>query len=291
MRTTELRDFYHILSDLNNSFTHYSLVWSQFDSDYKIFFKNAPKTLTKDYFSENPFRNKHNIKFDLLEKEHKKTNQTLINGIFLLIYSNFESYLKNILQFAIKVDSKINVLEDKIQTGDDDYMLLDKICNRVGIDKNNLPLEELVALDYIRLKRNRMIHSNAENVSKSLNNILKTYGENLNTYWGSVLPSGLQGVNFLEKENANEINFSIIIDHINIFRKISANIDKLIVVKLTNEEIIANVIIPDFKKIQSTKLKSIKFDRLYSKFQKYCQSEYSLIIKNEFFEKLKRDIA
>lgn len=291
MRTKELREFYHILSDLNNSFTHYSLVWSQFDLDYKELLVNNPETLTKDYFTDNPFNQKHNIRFSLLEAEHKKTNQTLINGIFLLIYTNFESYLKNVLAFAIEVNVNIITLENKLGEVEADHILLDKIFNRIGINKTDLPSEELITLDYIRLKRNRLIHSNAENVSKSLNEILKTNGKSLNSYWNAKLPNQLQGINFSDKNNANELDFSIIIDLVNIFRGISINLDKLIIEKLTSEAIIEKFIIPEFKKLQHKNIKVLKFDRLYLKFKKYCESKYSLIIEDEFVENLKSSIA
>ena len=114
MKTVELRKYYSVLSELNNSFTHYSLVWNQFNLDYDEVLSKNPETLTKDYFTNNPFKRKHNIKFSELGIEHDKTYNTLVKGIFLLIYTHFESYLKESLLFAQIVNDSIEPIESKI---------------------------------------------------------------------------------------------------------------------------------------------------------------------------------
>jgi len=82
MKTRELREYYMILSELNNSFTHYALVWNQFRIDYAEILKTTPEIQTKDYFKTNPYKSKHNIKFNKLEDEHNKTHNTLVKGIY-----------------------------------------------------------------------------------------------------------------------------------------------------------------------------------------------------------------
>ncbi|WP_299162833.1 hypothetical protein [uncultured Tenacibaculum sp.] len=291
MKTIELRDFYKTLSELNNSFTHYSFVWSQFNIDYSETLEKNPETLTKDYFETNPFKRKHNIKFSELDKEHSKTNESLIKGIFLLIYTHFESYLKDLFLFAKTVDNEIQPLESKIEDVDNDFMLIDKTFNRIEVKKEKLQSELLITLDYIRLKRNRLIHSNTENISKSLNKLIKSDGKTLNEYWNSKLPSGLQGIDFNNKDNANELTFSIVIDVINIFRRISNEIDKVVTEKLTENLIIEKIVIPKFKDVLRKKINGIKTQRVISKFVKYCQSEYSLTVNDKQIELLKRSIV
>jgi len=289
MKTAEIKDFYKILSELNNSFTHYSLVWNQFGLDYAEMFKT--ETLTKDYFKENPYGKKHNIKFGELQAEHVKTNGTLIQGIFLLIYTHFESYLKEVIVFSSKVDEKIKPLESKLENIEEDYLLIDKVFNRIGVDKTLFKKEYSDTLDYIRLKRNRLIHSNSENISNSLNEIIKSNGSSLNKFWNNLLPSDLQGIDFSSKTNANELDFSIIIDIINIFRGISGEVDTLITNKLTSRAITEKIIIPKFKTIQKRKLKAIKFERLVAKYKNFCNSEYSIEIDDELIEILKSSLA
>ncbi|WKN31348.1 hypothetical protein PZB74_20570 [Porifericola rhodea] len=165
------------------------------------------------------------------------------------------------------------------------------IFNRVDVKKDQLPPELIATLDYIRLKRNRLIHKNVKNISNSLSNLIKSEGKTLNKYWNSKLPSDLQGIDFNNKDNANELTFSIVIDIINVFRGISNEIDKVIIEKLTENLIIEKVIIPKFKYDLRKKINGIGRERVISKFVKYCQSEYSLVVKDEQIELLKCSIV
>lgn len=291
MKTKELKYFYKALSELNNSFTHYSFVWHQFNIDYSEILENEPDTLTKDYFELNPYKRKHNIRFGELDKEHSKTNESLIKGIFLLTYAYFESYLKDVLQFARNVNNDIKPLESKLEGIENDYLLIDKIFNRIGFDKKQFQAKLKSTLDYIRLKRNRLIHSNVENISKSLNDLIKSEGVTLNEYWNFKLPGKLQGIDFTKKDNANELTFSIIIDIINIFRNISSEIDKIVIKKITDNKICEQVIIPKFIDLQQKKIKGIKTERIVSKFKKYCEIDYSYKVNDEQIELLKRSIV
>jgi|GEM_PF-1166295 len=291
MKTVELRDFHKAISELNNSFTHYSFVWNQFSIDYAQILGKNPDALTKDIFNGNPFKRKHNIKFSELGNEHSKTDESLIQGIFLLIYTHFESYLKNILLFAKTADNTIGSLESKIEDEENDFMLIDKVFNRIGVNKILLQSELRFTLDYLRLKRNRLIHSNSENISKSLNDLIKPEGGNLNKYWNSRLPSELQGIDFKNKDNVNKLTFNVVIDVINIFRGISNEIDKIVTEKLTANLIIKTVIIPKFKDAQRKKINGLKIERVISKFEKYCQSKYSMKVNNEQIDLLKSSIV
>ena len=190
MKTVELRKYYKILSELNNSLTHYCLVWSQFEIDYATDLEEKSEVLTKDYFKKNPHKRMHNIKLGALEMEHKKTNNTLIKGIFLLAYTYFECYLKEIISFAQKIDDSILSLENKSINFKNDSTLIDKVLNRIEVDKNGIEEVLLETLDYLRLKRNRLIHSNVENVSNSLNELIKNKGNKLNDYWNNTLQIG-----------------------------------------------------------------------------------------------------
>lgn len=291
MKTNELRIFYQSLSNLNNSFTHYSFVWSQFKIDYLKELEENPDTLTKDYFEENPFKSKHNIKFSQLEKEHNKTHSSLIKGIFLLIYSHFEEYSKGIHRFAKDVKPEIAELESKIADSDEDYMLFDKVFNRIGVSKSNLSEEILRTLDYIRIKRNRLIHGNSKGISKSIDELISKYGIKLNNYWNSVLPSQLQGMNFQSKENINELNFNTVIDVINLFRRITKHIDEAIVNHFTEEKILEQVVIPQFILSQGRRLNGFTQEKIISKFIRFCKAEFAIKVNEEHVEILKRSIA
>lgn len=284
MKTTQLNKLYQSLSDLNNSFTHYSLVWSQFYLDYEEIFKKQPEKLTKDYFTKNPFKRTHNIKFNLIDAEHKKTNDTLLKGIFLLIYTYFEEYLKDLINFAKDIDTAIPDIDDKIDI-EDDYILLDKVLNRIGIEKSNFDSELMLTLDYFRIKRNRLIHSNSKKISNVLNKNISNNGKSLNKYWNR------PEIDFNSKKSANDLSFEIIISMIIIFRDISAKIDKLTIDKLGREKIFVNSIIPNFKIEIYDKNKNLKFDRILKKFVGYTKSKYGIDIDDRIIELFKSSIA
>jgi len=103
MKTRQLKILLQELSDLNNSFTHYFFVWTQFSLDYSQVIADRNNELTSDIFEENGFSKKHNIELSKLNDEHSKTNETLLNGIFTLMYSSFENYLTDIYSVAKKL--------------------------------------------------------------------------------------------------------------------------------------------------------------------------------------------
>lgn len=291
MKTEPLKEFYQTLSELNNSFTHYTFVWNQFNIDYLEILESQPETLTKDYFQNNPYKRKHNVKFKVFENEHRKTDTTLINGIFVLLFSNFEEFLKSQLQFAQLVNSNIKSYDEKSSDFEDDSIVYDKVLNRIDVSKENFPEEINDTLDYLRLKRNKLVHSNSKNISGTSSNLIKSKGEKLNAFWNSKLPSDLQGMDFNNKENFNILNFTIIIDTINILRGIASEINNAFVSKLSIENIVENFIISEFQKMHQGKINGYKSERKISKFKRYCKTEFSLNLNENLIEIYKRSIV
>jgi hypothetical protein len=290
MKSKQFRIFLTNLSELNNSFTHYSFVWNQFLIDYNELIEEKPNDLTQDTFNRNPFVEKHNIKLGKLTEEHEKTNKTLIEGIYLLTFSYYESYLKAIMEFSCLVDNTIPALEEKLDIEENDNTLIDKIINRTRIDKSKVDLRELLTLDYLRLRRNRVIHRNSESISRSLNELIKNEGKILNEYWNKKLRTGLQEIDFYSKEKANDINFNFIIDIINILRIIIEHFDWQILNALGEEKVVKQVVIPDFLKQQGGKITQYTSERLLKKFKRFSKAEYVIetndIIDRELLDAL-----
>ncbi|APY06869.1 hypothetical protein BWZ20_00515 [Winogradskyella sp. J14-2] len=291
MKTEQLKEFYESLSELNNGFTHYTFVWNQFNIDYLVIIESEPETQTNDYFLENPYKRKHNIKFKELENEHTKTNTTLVNGIYVLIYAHFESYLKNMLDFARTIDSSILTLEEKSDSFEDDSVVVDKVLNRIGTSKTELENELFDTLDYLRLKRNKLIHSNSNNISGTITELIKSKGNQLNDFWNEHLPSSLQGIDFTDKENFTEITFSIVIDTINTLRKIALEINDIIIKSLSKESIINKVVILEFQNIHKGKINGLKIERKVSKFRAFCKSEFGMELDDNDIGIYKSSIA
>jgi hypothetical protein len=277
MKSKELGIFQKNISELNNSFTHYSFVWKQFSIDYNDAMSKKPDDLTSKKFSNNPFAEKHNVELGKLEIEHDKTNKTLIEGIYLLAFSYYESYFKEIITFARQINPDIPDLEEELESNLADYFLIDKVVNRIS---NEITLDDQIyrTLDYLRLKRNRLAHRNSESISNSLLDLIKIEGKSINIFWSENLKSGLQIIDFASKDKANEIEFDTIIDLINILRFIIQKLDKQIMKELKSENIICKKLIPEFAKKIEKKKNNISQKRLINKFRSYCKSEFSIVI-------------
>jgi len=272
MKTRQLKILLQELSDLNNSFTHYFFVWTQFELDYSQAISDNKNKLTSDIFKHNRFSKKHNIELSKLSDEHKKTNETLLNGIFTLIYSSFENYLNEIYSVAKKIGNSLPELnEGKFEN--DDILVL-KVLNRLNIKQENLEDSYLQTLDYIRLKRNRLIHQNSTNISRSLREIINKNGTELNAFWNDILPKNLQGIDFSNNENANQITYNILIDVLNIFRGISNYLDIIILKSFKLPEFLINEVFVEFKSINRYKNFSLIDERNKRKFLGFCKTEY-----------------
>lgn len=291
MKSKELRAFLSNLSSLNNSFTHYTFVWNQFSIDYKNQIKQNPDKLTEDLFLDNPFSEKHNVKLSKLDEEHEKTNNTLIEGIYVLAFSYYENYLKEIVNFAKTINETTKSLDEKIEDLEDDYLLIDKVMNRTNIEKGTINNLDLRTLDYLRLRRNRLIHRNSEEISHSLNEIIKDDGVELDNYWRKELRAGLKEIDFCSKDKANNVNFNFIIDTINILRYIIIKLDSEIMNALITDKIVTLVLIPSFKEQFKTDIKRLSEKRLLKKFKNYSKSEYAIIIDDTHKRELMDGIA
>lgn len=272
MKSRQLKILLQELSDLNNSFTHYFFVWTQFSLDYSQAISDNKNKLTSDIFKENAFSKKHNIELSKLSDEHNKTNETLLNGIFTLIYSSFENYLTDIYSVAKKIDNSLPELnEEKFEN--DDILVL-KVLNRLNIKQEDIEEKYLQTLDYIRLKRNRLIHQSSTNISRSLREIINKNGTELNAFWNNILPKLLQGIDFSNNENANQITYNILIDALNIFRGISNYLDNMILKNFNLQEFLIKEVFVEFKSTNGYKNFTLTDARNKRKFLGFCKTEY-----------------
>ena len=272
MKTLQLRTLLQELSDLNNSFTHYFFVWTQFGLDYKQIMVDNGDHLTLEIFKANEFAKKHNIELVKLDKEHEKTHETLLNGIFTLIYSSFENYLNDIYSLAKKLDNSLPELNEGKFEKDDTVIL--KIMNRLKIDHKRIESNYLLTLDYIRLKRNRLIHQSSTKISRSLRDIINKSGDELNSTWNKILPKQLQGIDFASNENANLITYNILIDTLNIIRGIATYFDKSVLGMFQLTIFLTNEVLVEFKERNGYKNFNLTDQRNKKKFIGFCQTIY-----------------
>lgn len=276
MKSKEYREFLNSISELNNAVTHYDFVWNQFLVDYEELMKQQPSILTVDHFKLNPKAPRHRIKIGELHDEHNKTHDALLKGVYLMIWAYFEGYLKNIHRFAQKVDPDVKELNQQSDGGEQDGSLLDKVLNRIGLGGNSVGDEIVDTLDYLRLKRNRLVHRNSEDISRSFRSWVRDNGGRINSYWQSKLSAGLIGVDFANKDAVDNITFNLLIDVIIIFREIVSVCDHAIIQTLGIDSIADTVIIPEFKQHLGSRISNYSQDALLRKFDGYCASEYGI---------------
>jgi predicted ThiF/HesA family dinucleotide-utilizing enzyme len=289
MKSQPLKRFHKSLSYLNNAFTHYFFVWTQFNTDYSNPISKGKKELTVDFFKENPFSPKHRIRLNLLPVEHEKANETLLHGIFILILSHFEEYLKEAHGFARKIDEAIVALDQG--TFENDDLIIEKVLNRVGIAKASLSPEFLDSYDYLRFKRNRLIHKSSENISRTIRGLINNKGKGLNDFWDNQLPKGRQGIDFTNKEAVDNLEFDTLIDLLNMLRGISDAIDQVIIQKLGADNILQKEIIPTFMEERKLKPKRLAEKRILKNLEGYCKSVYNYATDATHLKNVLDDIA
>ena len=273
MKTRQLRVLFQELSNLNNSFTHYFFVWTQFNLENTKIIAEHKSKLTSEVFKANDFAKKHNIELDKLNEEHSKTNATLLNGIFTLISSSFENYLIDIYSLAKNLDDSLPELNEGKFENDD--VLIRKVINRLRINQDELDKNFLLTLDYLRLKRNRLIHQSSSNISRSLRGIINKSGQELNSFWNDRLPKKAQGIDFESDENANMITFNILIDALNIIRDIANLIDKLILKSFKLSQFLVKEVFVEFKAARRVKNYNLLDKKNRIKFLGFCKTQYA----------------
>lgn len=285
MKTKELKILFYELSNLNNSLTHYLFVWEQFNIEYSQLIEENKDKLTSKIFEKNILSNKHNIELSKLELEHFKTNNNLLCGIYVLIYSHFENYLKEIFELGKKLNSQ-KVYELNEGTFKDDEILLKKILNRLNIELNSIEQEVFTTFDYLRFKRNRLVHSKSKNISKPFKEIIKYHGLTLNKYWEEKLQRNLQDLDFSNYENSDNLNYNILIETINIYRNISNHFDELILKIIDVDKFITEEILREFKVMNNLKKINFSNEKNRKKFTGFARTNYCLDAKFIDFEKM-----
>lgn len=283
MKTQQLLEFEKKLSELNDRYAHYLFVWDQFNIQNKDLFDNRPDKLTTEMFPENNSSRQFNVKIDYLIESHEETQYFVLNSLFVLSYSFFEKYLIELHKFAKLLDDSILELNQKLNTespdkDSEDQITIDKFINRLGVDIDEIADEEKSTLNYIRLRRNRIIHDSLS-TQGMISKIISHQGKKLNQYWDKNLRKGRYKIDFALKEIAVFDKLEVF-DLLNIIRKITSKIDTLVVNKL-GEKVLLENIVKEFMQENSKKITNLKTERIQKKFSGYCKSHYAYSIDEE----------
>ena len=277
MRSPELNKFYEQLSELNNHFSHYIFVWEQFHIDNKKTIEENKSKLTTSIYSENKNARQFRVKLENLENANLETNSFILRSLYVLAYSQFEIYMRELYEFCRKIDDNLPNLKIKERVPD-------TIFEHLGIDTSiEFEQQELLTFDYLRLRRNRILHSGDKSAG-DLADLKRQRGNSLNRFWNEILKKGLIGLDF-QSESVTHFEKREIFDVINIYRKLIKKIDLCILQKIGREKII------DKLKIQFTKANESSFKgwgnrRTNKKFISYCRIKFDLILQIEDFDNI-----
>ena len=277
MRSSFLVKFRKELSELNNNFSHYIFVWEQFYIDNGALLKKEKTKFTTEIYPTNSNARQFNVPLSHLDATHQQTYSFILKSTFLLVYSEFEVYMREFYEFARKADTSLPNLALKERVPDD-------IFEHLKIDPTKFfEKEELLTFDYIRLRRNRLTHSGGQSKG-DLADLIRNKGNVLQKFWGKTLFNGTFGINFQSHETES-FNKEEVFDLINIMRSLINKTDELICNAIGETGVIENLQ-ADFIKDNKGKIKSWKNDKSQSKFKAFCLNEFAFKIDKDRLQKI-----
>ncbi len=279
MKTKILLELKKELSKLNDSYAHYLFIWEQFIVDNKSILLNNENELTTQAYKSNKFARQFNVEMKYLSNSHEDAEQLILKSIYFLSYSMFERYLFDIHRFAQNLDDSIQELNQGL-TDDDikDTLKIEKVFIRLNIDLNNsFDGLEIKTLDYIRLRRNRIVHQSVGTQGKILD-IINNNGTNLNKYWDKHLHKGRYCIDFKRKE-IDYFERLELFDLLFIIRQLASKIDGIVLNNLDRQKIL-EFIYQEFEVNSLKSIKNHKVDRIKTKFTKYWKVEYGFDIQD-----------
>jgi len=278
LRSPELKEFYKQLSELNNHFSHYIFVWEQFHIDNKETIEKNKTELTTSIYTKNRNAHQFRVKLENLENANNETNSFILRSLYVLAYSQFEIYIRELYEFCRKTNDKLPNLKVKERVPD-------KIFEHLEINSTNeFEPQELQTFDYLRLRRNRIVHSGDKSTG-DLAELKRQKGNSLNNFWDDILKKGLVGLDF-KSENVTYFEKKEIFDVINIYRKLIKKTDQVILQKIGRNKIIENQK-TEFIKTNKSSFKGWGEKRTNKKFINYCRLKFDLILKIDEYENIK----
>jgi hypothetical protein len=272
MRSNYLTDFRNQLADLNNCFSHYIFVWEQFYIDNNEIITLNNSSLTTKIYPTNPNSRQFNVKLQHLSNSHEETYNLMLKSLFLLMYSQFEVYIRSFYEFARKSNETLPNLTVNERVPDDIFNHLNIIVS------NNFDVKESLTFDYLRLRRNRIVHSGGQSKGE-VADLIRQKGNSIQQFWTYKLTNGLFGINFQSHEIDNFTKEEIF-DVINIWRILTSKIDKIICDKIGRHSILMSLK-SEFESKNKIEIKSKSINRIRSKFNSYCKINFNIALSTE----------
>lgn len=186
--------------------------------------------------------------------------------------------MRNFYEFARKTNEDLPNLKVKER-------IPDKIFEYLSIEIDKIfSEEEILTFDYLRLRRNRIIHS-GEKSQGDLAKLKRQKGKSLQRFWNKTMRKGLNRLDF-QSEEIIHFKKEEIFDIINIYRKLLKKIDAVIIDNIGKPEIIEALRIK-FENDNKNNLKGWGSKRANRKFKSFCRFEFDCNISLNEFENIK----
>jgi hypothetical protein len=184
MRSEALLDLRRRLSTLNNGYCQSLFLAEQFSIDHGPQLAKRHGAFTGEVFAANPYAKSFNFECSLAEGRISEFNQIAFASFFVFFCSAFELYLEGLISLVEAITSKISGINRAHGMSLTEWrleVLFDLLNTAIN---NELSRDERNTIDYLRLRRNSLIHSDGE-PSRELDKLSKKAGEHLNKYWQS----------------------------------------------------------------------------------------------------------
>jgi hypothetical protein len=237
MRTEELRDFDKRLSAINKNFAHSLFLSEQFVIDNSELISSNPEALSGKVYTNNPYSKSFNYRLKDIPEAINDYRDSAFTSFYLTIYSTFDLYVENLFTLVSAILPKSWRRPDNTPTLYAIFLYLGSIIT------NHIDQNELETLDYIRWRRNSLVHADGK-PSPSLSGVIKNKGRKLNLYWQNA-GIKLTAVDFASKR-IDQFHSREIVDIIQLLRAVAKKIDQEALTLLKKANIL-DYILRDFK--------------------------------------------
>jgi hypothetical protein len=265
MRTQSLRDSLSKISSINRQLTHAFFIGEQFLSDNSSIIAKNPIAFTSIVFSANTHKDKFNYRLNEINDVYLEYKAFLFTSSFIFVYSTFEQYQVSLFDLVGNIKNNhcqelknISVLES----------LFVCLNSKIG---NHFDQYEIYTLDYIRWRRNCLIH--AEGTPRpSLLALISKNGKQLNSFWHGIL--NLNSLDFSSR-TVEQFSESEFIEILRIIRYLMAKIDAE-VLRLVGQNVIISFALSEFKTLFADKIKNRTQERTETMFSNYIQRKFGI---------------
>lgn len=262
-------------SDINRSLTQSLFVNEQFLIDHAAQLNDNPEVLTSDHFSSNPYRRQFNWALGKLGDERSVLESFLFRSTFVFVHSAYDVYTEKLYSF-------VRTAQELDRQGGNESQLSATFSSLGTSAEAELPPEALLTLDYLRWRRNRLVHNDGS-PSQQLSSLIKNHGARLDEFWSDTL-NGLPSLSFTDL-STTDFTQDETIDLIRVFRRLADQVDEAVLAKLGTTALL-DFLRREFIAHHGAKLNGWDRERQLRKFRGYALTRLKLEVPPQQIEEI-----